>query len=528
VTSQRDWVIGYWRVSTDRQGREGVSLDDQAGAGLRWCEQHGAELVAQYVEDESAWSRRGRRRALDDALAFVRSHPGRVRYFLVYDLSRFARNLFDQLELTRMLAALGVQLQTVTLHLDDSAHGRAVAGYLGVTNQLQSDLASEKIRRCMLEVTRRGRLPHAAPLGYRNTRDEQGRKSIDLHPENAPLVREVFERAAAGEAPAEILRAMTARGLRTRHGRPMRPQELRKLLRNRFYTGVVVSHRHGFEVPGVHPALVDEATFARVQQRLTRRDEAHRARRAVHPEFPLRGFVRCEACGHPLTASASTGRGGKRYGHYRCWWPGCGAGRARSAELEAAFVQRLDQVQAPAATVARVERALEALWRAQAAGAEAARAQARRHLAALQRRRERLVEAFVYEQAVDRATYDRQLERLDAEIQSAHLEPPVSVDADGSLEDLLAFARPLLAGVSAIWRQADTPIKRRVQALVFPEGATWGNSGLGTGPEARIFRAFRLSGREKTGMVELERAGWNLLLEELREAAAIGRAVAAA
>lgn len=29
-------------------------------------------------------------------------------------------------------------------------------------------------------------------------------------------------------------------------------------------------------------------------------------------------------------------------------------------------------------------------------------------------------------------------------------------------------------------------------------------------------------------MVELERAGWNLLLEELREAAAIGRAVAAA
>lgn len=54
-------TVGYWRVSSDRQGRDGVSLDEQAAAGARWCREHDSEL-AQFVEDESAWTKRGARR----------------------------------------------------------------------------------------------------------------------------------------------------------------------------------------------------------------------------------------------------------------------------------------------------------------------------------------------------------------------------------------------------------------------------------------------------------------------------------
>lgn len=522
-------VIGYWRVSSDRQGREGVSLDDQAAAGRRWCEAHGAELAAQFVEDESAWTKRGRRRpALEEALAFIRRERGRVRYFLVYDLSRFARSLFDQLAVQRELAELGVQLQTVTLHLEDNAHGRAVAGYLGVTNQLQSDLASEKIQRCMLEVTRRGRLPHAAPIGYRNTRDAEGRKAIDFDPDRAPLVREAFEMTAAGAAPLEVLRALTARGFRSRRGKTMRPQELRKLLKNRFYLGVVVSHKHNFEAPGVHPPLVDAGLFARVQQRLGARDESNRARRAIHPDFPLRGFVRCEACGKPLTASYSRGKSGRRYGWYRCWWGECGKARVRASDLEAAFVDRLDRMRVPPATAARVERVLAELWRREQTGAADVRAQLERQLAEARRRRERLVEAFVYDRAIDRETYDRQLERLDVEIHAANLELSWRADVAGELEQLLAFARPLLTDTSEIWRKADTPLRRRLQALVFPRGAIFGNAGLGTPEEASIFRGLRAFETEEVRMVELSRDGCAHLGAWLAEAGAIVRAVAGA
>jgi hypothetical protein len=40
-------------------------------------------------------------------------------------------------------------------------------------------------------------------------------------------------------------------------------------------------------------------------------------RQRNHPDFPLRGFVRCEACGRPLTGSWSKGRNG-HYAYYHC------------------------------------------------------------------------------------------------------------------------------------------------------------------------------------------------------------------
>jgi hypothetical protein len=40
-------------------------------------------------------------------------------------------------------------------------------------------------------------------------------------------------------------------------------------------------------------------------------------RQRNRPDFPLRGFVRCEACGRPLTGSWSKGRNG-RYAYYHC------------------------------------------------------------------------------------------------------------------------------------------------------------------------------------------------------------------
>ena len=53
----------------------------------------------------------------------------------------------------------------------------------------------------------------------------------------------------------------------------------------------------------------------RVQQRLDRRygKIVQPPRRKENPEFPLRGFVRCAACGRPLTASNSRGKLGKTY-----------------------------------------------------------------------------------------------------------------------------------------------------------------------------------------------------------------------
>jgi site-specific DNA recombinase len=54
--------------------------------------------------------------------------------------------------------------------------------------------------------------------------------------------------------------------------------------------------------------LISEDLFYRVQSILSGRVMSTAPRQRAHPDFPLRGFVRCESCGRGLTGSWSKGR----------------------------------------------------------------------------------------------------------------------------------------------------------------------------------------------------------------------------
>ena len=58
-----------------------------------------------------------------------------------------------------------------------------------------------------------------------------------------------------------------------------------------------------------------------------------------NPEFPLRRFVVCDACGTPLTGSASRGRA-KRYPYYHC--RRCRGVNVRKEVLEDQFLELLE------------------------------------------------------------------------------------------------------------------------------------------------------------------------------------------
>lgn len=103
------------------------------------------------------------------------------------------------------------------------------------------------------------------------------------------------------------------------------------------------------DVPGNFPALVDSETWWRAQAVLSGGASTITPYQRNRPAFPLRGTVRCGKCGRPLTASWSTGRGGK-YGYYHCPVPaGCKATRVRREVLEKDFFQLLGELRpAPA------------------------------------------------------------------------------------------------------------------------------------------------------------------------------------
>lgn len=108
-----------------------------------------------------------------------------------------------------------------------------------------------------------GILPCCAPLGYRNVR-----KKIEVDPVLAPLVKEAFERAAAFRLPLRALLAeMTAKGLVSRSGKPLKVSAFWYMLRNPFYMGMV--NWKGQLMPGSHVPLVSQELMNAVQNRLS-------------------------------------------------------------------------------------------------------------------------------------------------------------------------------------------------------------------------------------------------------------------
>jgi DNA invertase Pin-like site-specific DNA recombinase len=403
-------AVVYIRVSSDDQIKD-VSLDVQETVTRDFCRRQGWEVVAVFREEgESA--KTAARTELQRMLAYLQRHRGRVQHLVVYDFSRFARDAFDHLSLRRSLAAIGVTLKAATQPVPDGATGRAFEGWFAVANQWENEVRAEKIVGCMQETVRRGRWPWPAPLGYLNGRSPAGEKVVIPDPQRAPLVRAAFELMAAGETVSRALARVTALGLRSRYGHELRQQEFRGLLRNPFYLGRVRSLRWGIEAQGQHEPLVDEATWLRAQRRMSRSPELDSERRREHPDFPLRGFVRCEACGRPMTAAWSRGRSGRRYGYYFCWWGRCRAVRVAGPRLDAEFGKVLQRIQIPPRLVRLVEESLTEVWEARRQERAERRELAQRQLVLLQGRKERLLEAYLYEGVLDRATYERQLRRL--------------------------------------------------------------------------------------------------------------------
>ena len=112
-------------------------------------------------------------------------------------------------------------------------------------------------------------------------------------------------RATGRYTKQEVIARATAAGLRSRKGLTLSPQSFGQLMRNPIYIGKIESRDYGVSTRGDFEPIVDEATFYRAQAVLDGRVVVSGPRHRNRPDFPLRGFVRCESCGRGLTGSWS-------------------------------------------------------------------------------------------------------------------------------------------------------------------------------------------------------------------------------
>jgi hypothetical protein len=143
-------------------------------------------------------------------------------------------------------------------------------------------------------------------------------------------------------------------------------------------------------------------------------------RQRNHPDFPLRGFVRCDVCGRPLTGSWSKGRNG-HYAYYHCQRQ-CRAVNVSKAALEGAFVDDLALLQPTPGYMRLVKDRILHVWEQRRAEASDRTTEQRRRVSAIQQKMDKLDEAFLYSEAIDVTTYGRQRDKLREELTLAKID----------------------------------------------------------------------------------------------------------
>lgn len=210
MTAAAGAVVGYVRVSTEEQAREGVSLAAQDEGIRKWHALHGERRALIRFRDEGISGSRMDRPGLEAALAECRE--GGV--LVVYSLSRLARSTQGTLEVAGRLEEVGCDLVSLSERIDTtSAAGKMVFRMLAVLAEFERDVISERVTSAMA---------HLRSLGMRTSRyemvpDEPCRRAAELR--------------CSGMSFREIGRRLSAEGFRTVTGAEWGPKVVRDCCR---------------------------------------------------------------------------------------------------------------------------------------------------------------------------------------------------------------------------------------------------------------------------------------------------------
>jgi DNA invertase Pin-like site-specific DNA recombinase len=349
-------TVGYRRVSTQEQAADWkTSLDDQTRSITECASRLGRVLTPEMIfEDRFSGEHAEQRHGFMALIEFCRARPrprSRPGYAIFLNDSRFGRFPDpDEAAAWRFeLARAGWIVRFVENDDTEDLTARHVMRSVG-SAQASEYLANLKknAKRGARGAAARGLWQNEAPFGYRRLATSPGREPVVLdigqrkakdqqvqltpHPEEADLVRWMFETYAAGEVSfrdlSQTLRAKAPRLKWSRH-------YVRQVLARRTYLGEVVWCRRPHDkeerreiglrpesewvvTPNAHPALVSQQFFDQVQARLAKNQ---RPLRATQGGYPLSGLIRCAVCGSYYVSGG--GRRGPeedldRFRFYRC------------------------------------------------------------------------------------------------------------------------------------------------------------------------------------------------------------------
>lgn len=208
--------VAYFRVSTDKQGRSGLGLEDQRATVLRHIASVGGELAGEFLEVESG--KRNDRPRLAAALAQARTY-GAV--LIIAKLDRLARNARFLLSVVEGAGDAGVMFCDMP-QLPPGPVGKFMLTQLAAVAELEAGLISQRTRAALQVAKARG-VKLGNPRLNAGTAEAAGkareaRQAIARAKAADVLPYVLAARKAGATSLAQIAEALEARGVRTPRG----------------------------------------------------------------------------------------------------------------------------------------------------------------------------------------------------------------------------------------------------------------------------------------------------------------------
>ena len=228
-------AILYVRVSTDKQAKNGLSLEAQDAKLKAMATVRGDEIVDIVVDEESAKTGSLKREGVQRLLKMVKA--GEVDAVIVCKLDRLTRSLRDLADLLEVFDKHNVALVSVAESLDTrSASGRLVLNIMTAVSQWEREAIGERTQAVMDFKKSRGERLGNTPYGWTGpkkadlAKGEKGMLGVDAEEQIIIGIMKNLDRL--GDSHAAIARQLNACGHKTRRGGEWRREYVARILKS--------------------------------------------------------------------------------------------------------------------------------------------------------------------------------------------------------------------------------------------------------------------------------------------------------
>ena len=428
-------------------------------------------------------------------LSYLDAQPDKQFIVIFDDLKRFARDTEFHIQLRRAFKSRGALIECLNFKLEDTPEGKFIETILAAQGELEREQNGRQVKQKMKARVASGYWCFSPAVGYKYESAAGHGKMLVRDEPLATIVAEALTGFASGRLSgiAEVKRFLESQAAFPKDRKAeVHFQRVNDLLTRSLYAGYIDVPKWGITLqPAKHEALVDFATWSRVQDRLNDQTKAP-TRKDINADFPLRGFVTCACCDEPMTSCWSTGRS-RKYPYYMCDTKGCPEYRksVRKERIEGDFEALLTRMVPERDLFLMIYQMLEEFWDHLRSLADQNASDAKREIRQIEQKTSQLTDRII---ATDSemliAAYETEIKKLERRKICLSEDIVRYGKPAGGFRETYRTAMEFLANPWKLWASEHLGDKRLVLRLAFASRLPYlRNEGYRTAETALPFKA---------------------------------------